>query len=108
LIPVTLKTWEILDEVALERASQDAKWGEQNHPTGQLPLYRETLAQPKEAQAECEWQRDKGTMTWADIAVEELSEAVYERDDAKRRAELIQVAAVAVAWIECMDRKTGR
>ncbi|MFI1165600.1 hypothetical protein ACH4UM_18790 [Streptomyces sp. NPDC020801] len=38
---------------------------------------------------------------------EEALEALAEDDPGKLRAELVQVAAVAVAWIEAIDRRTG-
>jgi len=78
----------VLSEIAEERKRQDLKWGEQNHPP-------------------CEW---------ITILTEEVGEAAEEalniRFDYKDggrplvalRMELIQVAAVAVAFIECLDR----
>ena len=45
-----------------------------------------------------------GEGTWADILREEYFEALAETDPARLRVELIQVAAVAVAWVEAIDR----
>ncbi|GAG34203.1 unnamed protein product [marine sediment metagenome] len=76
-------TEKILEEVAAERSSQDAKWGEQRmHPAS----------------------------LWHLILSEEVGEAaddimVVERQGAKLRQELVQVAAVAVASIESHDRQ---
>lgn len=71
----------VLEEVRAERVAQDKKWGEQNH----VNLY------------------------WAGILMEEVGEtakAIIEGDaDSRVREELVQVAAVAVSWIECLDRK---
>jgi NTP pyrophosphatase (non-canonical NTP hydrolase) len=78
---------KILEEVQQERVKQDAKWGEQNH----LPI------------------------EWCAILGEEVGEVNKEalenhfryndkRNYANYRDELIQVAAVAVAMIECLDR----
>lgn len=79
------------DSVMQERRRQDTKWGEQNHPA----------------------------LAWMSILMEEvgeLAEAVNETHfdngpDARRRGgidnirkEAVQVAAVAVALIECLDR----
>ena len=44
---------------------------------------------------------------WLGIVAEELGEAAKESiefDDAKLRVELIQLAACAISWIECLDR----
>jgi hypothetical protein len=92
----------ILDEIKAERASQEAKWGEQNHPDGTDPMfasYRES------ARDMCERRFAAGIGTWKDILAEEVAEAHAETDPALLRAELIQVAAVAVAWIEAIDRR---
>lgn len=81
------QTHEVLCEVATERGRQDSKWGEQNHSPAQ----------------------------WMTILAEEFGEAAKEACDAefpkpwgdpqaKLRAELVQTAAVAVAFVECLDR----
>jgi hypothetical protein len=95
----------VLDEIAAERARQDKKFGEQNHRDG-------TGARDQQAHAETarEWCKDafaSGYGTWSDVLAEEVAEANAERDPAKLRAELVQVAAVAVAWIEAIDRRNG-
>jgi len=68
-----------LQDIMEERARQDNKWGQQNHDD----LY------------------------WLGILVEEVGElaqaiisAPERQVDAKR--ELVQVGAVALAWLECM------
>jgi len=84
----------VLAHVARERSRQDAKWGPQNH----------------------------SPVEWIAILTEEVGEAAKEAveihfakqfpqhypDDLERmeryRAELVQVAAVAVAAIESLDR----
>lgn len=72
-------TLDVLSEVKDERAFQNKKWGEQNH------------------------NHDR----WMVILMEEVGEAAreaYESNAARYRAELVQVAAVAVAAIESLDR----
>ena len=72
-------------EIVSERAKQDAKWGEQNHEDGY----------------------------WLGILMEEVGEVSKEyieapyndSGDSELRQELIQVAAVAVAWVEAIDRR---
>ena len=80
------KTLVTLRDVRDERNRQDEKWGEQNHENE----------------------------TWMTILAEEVGELAQEvlRDKfgknshyAEMRAEAIQVAAVAVAFVECIDRR---
>lgn len=74
----------ILWDVVQERLRQDAKWGEQNHDP----------------------------FTWLTILVEEVGEvaqcALHSRfggpEAANMRTEAVQVAAVALAIIQCLDR----
>ena len=89
--------------IARERAAQDARWGEQNHRDGTGGLSR-----AGDAESMRQWtnrQAAEGTLAWIDILEEEVAEALAETDPAKLRAELVQVAAVAVAWIEAIDRR---
>lgn len=48
---------------------------------------------------------EHGGLTWRHILAEEMFEALAESDPAKLRAELVQVAAVAVQWVEAIDRR---
>lgn len=103
----------VLLEVADERGRQDQKWGEQNHPNGtgpaKLPMpygsgswSASVAAQNLTLITRCMAQI--GQCTWLHILREEVFEAFAEDDPAKLRAELIQVAAVAVQWVEAIDR----
>ena len=94
-----------LAEIAAERARQDAKWGEQNHPDGTGLAHDDTYA--RVARDACEIAASHGKCTYRLILNEEVAEAFAESDPAKLRARLVQVAAVAVAWIECIDRRTA-
>ncbi|WP_016887149.1 hypothetical protein [Mycobacteroides abscessus] len=99
-------TESVLRAVAEEREAQDAKWGEQNHPDaiydagywiGPARIYR-NITNDRAA---------RGFVTYADILLEEVAEAVEEALSGDKNAlidELIQVAAVAVAWVEKIDR----
>jgi NTP pyrophosphatase (non-canonical NTP hydrolase) len=70
----------ILGEVVDERKRQDDRWGVQNHgPDGWLTILMEEVGEASRAVLG----------GWADN---------------KYRRELVQVAAVAVAAIECLDR----
>lgn len=75
----------VIADVLEERARQDAKWGEQNHDI----------------------------LFWLAVLMEEVGEAAAEAqripawEDHRRRLfreEMVQVAAVAVAILECLDR----
>ncbi|HEY5834927.1 hypothetical protein [Streptomyces sp.] len=98
-------TDHVLAEVLAERVRQDDRWGQQNHPDGTGNLSQQDRA--KFARKWCEDAFGAGYGTWADILTEEVAEAEGERDPARLRAELVQVAAVAVAWIEAIDRRTA-
>lgn len=92
----------VLEEVAAERIRQDEKWGEQNHPDGtggpEMVFCAELSKRMTDQAAQ------NGTLTYLHILEEEICEAFAETDKQKLRTELIQVAAVAVAWVEKIDR----
>lgn len=75
----------IYNHVNFERQRQEAKWGEQNHSDA----------------------------VWCAILAEEFGEAAKEANETHFRAkptdelvkELVQVMAVAKAWIECIERR---
>lgn len=96
------RTHNVLLAVARERERQNAKWGEQNHPNGTSESFApEALVR----QRACERAFANDYGTWFHILDEEVWEAYAESDPEKLRAELIQVAAVVVAWIEAIDRR---
>jgi NTP pyrophosphatase (non-canonical NTP hydrolase) len=80
-------TSDVLSDVHAERMRQDEKFGEQSHDDG----------------------------TWGLVLTEEVGEACQAALESRRnpclrrhdllREELVQVAAVAVAWIEALDRR---
>ena len=80
-------TTEAMMSVQAERRRQDEKWGEQNH----------------------------GIMEWLSVLGEEVGEACQAAnihhwnggDITPLRTELVHVAAVALAAIECLDRRYG-
>jgi hypothetical protein len=93
-----------LQEVANERARQNIKWGEQNHPDGTGDAA--AVAAADFAKAECDKAAKEGRCDWRYILDEEVAEAFAESDLVRLRTELIQVAAVAVSWVEAIDRRT--
>lgn len=79
-------TWAVLVDVAEERVRQEAKWGDQS------------LA----------WIDDSGVAL--SVLVEEVGEvakSLLEEPIRLTREELVQVAAVATAWVEAIDRHRG-
>lgn len=98
--PAPLAT--VLADVAAERRRQDVRWGEQNHPDGTGDWH---AADATQARKECEQAASIGELSWRHILLEEVAEAVAEGRPDELRRELIQVAAVAVAWAEAIDRR---
>ncbi len=102
---------DVLAEVGTERERQESVWGEQNHPDGTGPnlgawgRYGSMSELASEARRVCDRHAAAGTLTWFHILREEYAEAMAEDDPAKLRAELIQVAAVAVQWVAAIDRR---
>jgi hypothetical protein len=106
----------VLDEVAAERARQEAKWGQCDYPSVD-PDMANALASPERicafygvpsesyAKASCQSADARGRCTFAHVAIEELAEALSAPDEGARREELVQLAAVAVKWIEAIDRR---
>ena len=99
-----LGLYVVMDDVADERERQHAKWGEQNHPDG-TGAYTYQL-QAEEARNDCQAAAQYGVDQWALIFLEEVYEAMAESDPVKLREELVQAAAVAVAWVEAIDRRS--
>jgi len=94
----------VLNEIAQERAAQDATWGVSDFEDG---VSHHWAASAQIAKDRCDDADALGTTTWAMVLEEESLEALCETDPAKLREELVQVAAVAVAWIEALDRRNA-
>ena len=101
-----VNTRAILDELYAERMRQAAKFGEQNWPDG---TGAEIFArQADAAKVECEKGFKEGTLTWNHILTEEFFEALAEGAESDLRTELVQTAAVCVAWVEAIDRRRSK
>lgn len=99
----SIVTDRVLQQVLVERIAQDTKWGEQNHPDG--TGYDGSDRHADFWRQRCQDAFADGDGTWGHVLLEEVFEAIAEKDPAKLRAELVQVAAVAVAWVEAIDRR---
>lgn len=115
------KMQEIFDLISDERDKQDALWGIQNHPdfcpiltnrSGGCSIYRMAeefeVPSPERARSITHMANARRELSWFPILQEEVSEVLQwngltKKDELKR--ELIQVAAVAVAWIESLERR---
>lgn len=98
-----MATEHVLADVHNERAAQFAQWGIQNVPLGTGSEEMRLLADAY--RKECQKAAAEGTLTYSHILLEEVFEALAEADLPKLRDELIQVAAVAVAAVEQIDRR---
>lgn len=98
------QTARVLADVAAERVRQRERWGEQTLDDGTGGKRREQERDGRRRVADLF--AELGTLTWRHVLEEEVAEALAETDDCLLRAELVQVAAVAVQWIEALDRRS--
>lgn len=74
-------------DVLKERTRQDSKWGTQNHnPFAWLAILMEEVGEVSECMLDCRFGKRDGAV------------------EAHMREEAVQVAAVAMAIVECLDR----
>jgi hypothetical protein len=103
VLPRTHGLAAFITDVDSERQRQLVKWGEQHHPDGTGNKSQQDRADF--ARRWCESAFGSGYGTWFDVLTEEVAEAGAERDPARLRAELIQIAAVCAAWIADLDSR---
>lgn len=102
-VPASTET--VLADIGDERERQFTKWGPQHHPDGtSVLLYSDAR---ERARALCDRRAEKGIVTWSDILREEFFEAMAEVDPAALRKELVQIGAVAAAWVEDIDSRAS-
>jgi len=106
-----LSTLVVLRDVGHERVCQDAKYGQQEHPNlprgVKHPCAFFGIPTADAARLLCDDAFKRGIGSYAHVLIEEVSEAIEDaHDPVKLRAELIQVAAVAAAWVEKIDRES--
>lgn len=95
----------VLLDVRAERLRQHERFGEQSLPDGTGSARQADNRDV--AQYWCELSTRSGSLAWRDVLDEEVAEALAESDPGRLRAELVQVAAVAVQWIEALDRRAS-
>lgn len=98
---------KVLAEVDTERTRQDAKWGQQDHPFVRVGLRYLCMSGAEGARYRCDKRFSEKKGSYADILLEEVYEAIDADSEADARAELVQVAAVAVQAIQAIDRRQG-
>lgn len=118
---------QILRDIDVERDRQHSKWGKQEHLFGvgpdQQPLFEigrqlavldgdnlgtaPALEVEAAAKAATDLNAKVGIVTYADILLEEVFEALGSDTPEALRKELVQVAAVAVQWVELIDERGG-
>ena len=116
------RTGRAVLDVMLERERQTEKHGVQTHlPDGTGPgvwldpdirsarTFDELADSAKlRCKRASEHEGGDGSITFEHILTEEWAEALAESDPAALRAELVQLAAVAVQWIEKLDEEADR
>jgi len=97
------KLLPIFQEIQNEREAQDAKFGIQNHCMHNF--FDRNFCKMKEKFFREINKKEDFRFSWLTVLLEEVYEAFAETKIEKQRAEMIQVAAVAVAIIEYLDRE---
>lgn len=100
-IPIVLP--KVLRDVIDERSRQTIKWGVQKYPDGTGKPTSRTYEEA--AKALNDYDKEHNETNWARILEEEFWEALATTNPKSLREELIQVAAVAVAWVEDLDTR---
>lgn len=95
----------VLLDICEERTRQEEKWGQQNHPDWHGDFSVGFTA---------DWARmvndlraKRNGLAWDWILLEEVAEALEADSREHLREELVQVCAVAIAWVEAIDRRAG-
>lgn len=101
----------VLDEIAAEHARQAQQRGNRPSPRGTGPdgtLMGHPFAAYRDAmRSVTDDLHQHGGAAWLPILLRGAFEAASETDPGKLRAELVKVAATAVAWIEALDRRNA-
>jgi hypothetical protein len=96
-----------LADVLAERLRQFDKWGVQHHPDG-VDDHWSVVGHAKAVKDKVDRKISEGTVTWADILEEEVAEAMCEPNETRLAIELIQIAAVALAWYDDIKSRKGK
>lgn len=94
----------VLEGVLDERWRQHQKWGEQHHPDGTGDPA--DVGEATHYRYLCDHLAEVGRVTWRAILIEDMYEAFAEKDPVRLRKELLEVAAVCVAWVRDLDTRS--
>ena len=100
---------KVVDECSREMDRQYVLWGVQNHPSVRdgMPAEQQSYSyigmSSTTARELVEKRAELGSLTYADIAIEELAEALDAPTEEERRAELVQLMAVIGNWVRVID-----
>lgn len=105
-----IRTRAVLERVFLERQAQEVRYGGANLTTQSgsgpgtrwLEPYTTDSASTIQEKLRTDYEgfEDEAPVTWVHLVREEIAEAFQEDDPARLSAELIQVAALCVSWVE--------
>lgn len=109
------QTVNVLSDVRAERARQFAQYGSNSDLLDGTGPQVEWLGNLSEVPADAierglreayeSHEREFGAPTFRHLVLEEIAEAFQENNPVRLRAELLQVAALAVSWIEKIDAR---
>ena len=95
----------VLDEVAAERERHREIYGaSEDWPDGTSEGYRTLRDWSEKVTEEL---ADHGELTWTRVLLMDTYAALFHTDPARLRPALVRVAAVALAWIEALDRRAA-
>lgn len=102
----------VAEEVELELASQQDRWGTQDHPSiypqmvgDPSPTARYAIPSEIRWKAQCDLDILTKQTNWGTIIMEEVAEAITacsKGDTSEAYREVVQVAAVAQQWAACI------
>ena len=95
-----------LADIVEERFKQIVKFGNPSLKDGTRMWPYADAAALHNRRHEWEVANALGELTWRHVLAEEVAEAFNESDPVALRSELVQCAAVCVAWIEDLDRRS--
>lgn len=108
-------TRAVLDDVAAERVRQFARYGSNSDlmdGTGPTVRWLWPISDDQATDIQVQFREDYewaeqhyGKPTWCDLVREEVAESFQESDPGRLREELLQVAALAVSWVETLDAR---
>lgn len=111
------QTSSVLKEVAAERHQQFKQYGindDLEDGTGPDATWLRPIARHPAKRIEAllriqyeTYEYENGKPTWVHLVLEEIAEAFQESDPERLREELVQVAALAVSWVEKIDARRG-